>query len=380
MTGLGREADELGGLRVEVGGRSRLPRARAARSAPICGRAHLRQSGACVEKEHFAWNAWATVISIAKEGACDASRHSIKLQARLAAERRGSPFLLYRDGEDTQRIVDLDRAPERLTIGRSRSNGVVLEWDAEVSRVHVTLERLGGVDAGRRRALAQRHVPGRRAHSRPRPPQTATSSPSVGRTSVPRRGAQPDAAHRGVDHAPVPSDLGRPVASADRALPPLRRARVLRAGVEPADSPRGLALSLETVKSHIRALFDAFKVGEHRAAPEAGGARPARDREPRARHAARSVAERSGPLCVGRFRPRDAARPAAGESRHGAIAAVYVTMIVVVISFAPVPISMVCVPRSSAFRTTTQPCATDVPCRSGPVTPQNVVRGQLDPE
>src|SRR3954471_1854375 len=66
-----------------------------------------------------------------------------ELMQRNAAERRQRPFLLYRDDDGAQRIVDLDEVPERLTIGRSESNGVALEWDAEVSRVHASLERLG---------------------------------------------------------------------------------------------------------------------------------------------------------------------------------------------------------------------------------------------
>jgi hypothetical protein len=66
-----------------------------------------------------------------------------ELQARIAAERRGEAFLLYRDGDDAQVIVDLSAAPDRLSIGRRAANGVALGWDPEVSRVHATLERAG---------------------------------------------------------------------------------------------------------------------------------------------------------------------------------------------------------------------------------------------
>jgi hypothetical protein len=65
------------------------------------------------------------------------------LQERIAAERRGSPFLIYRDADDVQVIVDLEPLGERVTIGRRPSNGVVLDWDSEISRVHAALERLG---------------------------------------------------------------------------------------------------------------------------------------------------------------------------------------------------------------------------------------------
>jgi len=58
-----------------------------------------------------------------------------ELTARLAAERAGTPFLLYRDGDGRQTITELDRATP-MTIGRRPDNGVALSWDAEVSRVH----------------------------------------------------------------------------------------------------------------------------------------------------------------------------------------------------------------------------------------------------
>jgi pSer/pThr/pTyr-binding forkhead associated (FHA) protein len=65
------------------------------------------------------------------------------LQERIAAERRGTPFLVLRDAEDRQVIVDLEPLGDRLTIGRRPTNDVVVGWDTEVSRVHAALERLG---------------------------------------------------------------------------------------------------------------------------------------------------------------------------------------------------------------------------------------------
>ena len=65
------------------------------------------------------------------------------LKERIAAERRGTPFLVYRDADDLQVIVDLVPAGERVTIGRRPSNDVALDWDSEISRVHAALERIG---------------------------------------------------------------------------------------------------------------------------------------------------------------------------------------------------------------------------------------------
>ena len=67
-----------------------------------------------------------------------------ELRDRLAAERRGTPFLLYRDGDERQVIVELPEGRGRLTIGRSPRNDVALRWDGEVSRLHAELERVGG--------------------------------------------------------------------------------------------------------------------------------------------------------------------------------------------------------------------------------------------
>lgn len=58
--------------------------------------------------------------------------------ALLVAERHGAPFLAYRDSYGDLRIVPL--VDERVRIGRTAGNEVVLEGDAEVSRAHAVLE------------------------------------------------------------------------------------------------------------------------------------------------------------------------------------------------------------------------------------------------
>jgi pSer/pThr/pTyr-binding forkhead associated (FHA) protein len=66
-----------------------------------------------------------------------------ELRERILADRRGEPFLLYRDGQDRQVIVELPPGRERLVIGRAASSDVALRWDPEVSRVHAELQRVG---------------------------------------------------------------------------------------------------------------------------------------------------------------------------------------------------------------------------------------------
>jgi pSer/pThr/pTyr-binding forkhead associated (FHA) protein len=65
-----------------------------------------------------------------------------ELRERISAERGGEPFLLYRDGAGEQVIVPLG-AQDRITIGRRPANDIALDWDSEVSRVHAELERTG---------------------------------------------------------------------------------------------------------------------------------------------------------------------------------------------------------------------------------------------
>ena len=66
-----------------------------------------------------------------------------ELEARLAAERRGTPFLFYREESGRQVIVELDLPGARMTVGRRQDSDIALAWDAEVSRVHAQLEPLG---------------------------------------------------------------------------------------------------------------------------------------------------------------------------------------------------------------------------------------------
>ena len=186
-----------------------------------------------------------------------------ELKERIAAERRGRPFLLYRDGDDVQRIVDLGDAPERLAIGRSSSSGVALPWDAEVSRVHATLERVGDewtlVDDGRSHNGS--YIDGERVHGRTR--LRDGDAIGLGRTIV-------------VFRSPTGRESLRTATSQQRAAPAITDAqrRVLVALCRPYGAgayavpltnrqiAEELIIGVETVKTHMRALFDAFGLGD----------------------------------------------------------------------------------------------------------------------
>src|SRR4051794_1333017 len=68
---------------------------------------------------------------------------AVELQARLAAERAGTAFILFRDGDGVQRILDLSAIETAVGVGRSPDQQIALAWDPEVSRVHARLERVG---------------------------------------------------------------------------------------------------------------------------------------------------------------------------------------------------------------------------------------------
>jgi len=66
-----------------------------------------------------------------------------EMKARLEAERRGCPFLVYRDDAGHQVIFELPDGASRVAIGRRPENDVALCWDADVSRTHAQLEPMG---------------------------------------------------------------------------------------------------------------------------------------------------------------------------------------------------------------------------------------------
>ncbi len=63
--------------------------------------------------------------------------------ALLAAERAGEPFLAHRDLHGDLRLVPLSDT-ERVRIGRTSDNDVILAGDAEVSRAHAEMRSSGG--------------------------------------------------------------------------------------------------------------------------------------------------------------------------------------------------------------------------------------------
>lgn len=187
----------------------------------------------------------------------------LELAQRIDAERRGVPFVLHLDGDGRQRIVELGSAEASLSIGRRPSSDIPLPWDTEVSRLHAVLARVGDewtlVDEGLSRNGS--FVNGRRLRGqrRLRDGDAITigrtllvfltgDAGDVGTTATTQHLAPPEisAAQRRVLIALCGSSEGGAFAGP-------------RSNREIADA---LYLSVETVKSHLRALFDLFGVAD----------------------------------------------------------------------------------------------------------------------
>ncbi len=67
-----------------------------------------------------------------------------ELKAQIEAERGGRPFIVYRDGDGEQRILIVEEGSAEIWVGRGESADVRLEWDEEVSGLHAQIEVVRG--------------------------------------------------------------------------------------------------------------------------------------------------------------------------------------------------------------------------------------------
>ena len=188
-----------------------------------------------------------------------------ELTGLLDAVRRGQTFLTWRDGERAQQLLVLGQ--DRVTVGREDRSDVALMWDPEASRLHALLEYVGGswtvVDDGMSRNGT--FVNGARVRSRHR--LNDGDVIRFGSTDVLFR--DPSSATR--ETVPAASAGGH----AALAVTPAQRRVLLvlcRPLLEPADvagappsNPeiaKDLTVSVEAVRSHMKALFKLFGVPE----------------------------------------------------------------------------------------------------------------------
>lgn len=186
-----------------------------------------------------------------------------ELKARLEAERRGTPFVVLRDDRDRQHIVELTPERSPLTVGRQPASDIALTWDDQVSRAHAEIECIGDVwtlaDDGRSRNGS--FVNGERVHGRR--PLRPGDMVTIGRTTLAYVAPAPhgdDSTAPAARRSPPPISaaqrrvlvaLCRPLANGGFATPPSNR-----------ELAAALSLSVETVKFHLHALFEAFGLAD----------------------------------------------------------------------------------------------------------------------
>jgi len=188
-----------------------------------------------------------------------------ELRERLLVERRGEPFLVYRDDAGSQRIIQMAGERSRLSLGRSPENDVCLSWDGEVSRLHAEIARVGEhwlvVDDGVSRNgtfVAGERVLGRRRL------QDGDIVRLGGTAIVFRRpGGRATLTTRLSDQR----DIAASVTNAQRRVL-VALCRPFKGGASyatPATNPQiatELVLTVAAVKTHLRALFRAFGIDE----------------------------------------------------------------------------------------------------------------------
>jgi hypothetical protein len=187
-----------------------------------------------------------------------------ELKAQIEAEREGRPFLVFRDGSGEQAIQQL-AADAELWVGRGGSADVRLEWDAEVSTLHAQIEVVRDectlVDDGLSRNgsfVNEERVHGRR-HLRDgdalrfgqtvllyrRPGEDAPEATAVA-------GEVPAAATVSPAQRKVLIALCRPYKDGDSFATPATNQQIAEE----------LHLSIDAVKTHMRALFEKLGVGK----------------------------------------------------------------------------------------------------------------------
>lgn len=186
-----------------------------------------------------------------------------ELKDRLDAERRGDPFLVLRDPEGRQLIIELGDSPDTVAVGRTQRSGLQLD-DPEVSSLHAELERVGDhwviVDDGLSRNGT--FVNGERVSGRRR--LRDGDALRFGQTPVVFRA--PGAPAGGTVAAGDVPDAASVTATQRGILVAL--CRPYREGAEfatPAPNKEIAAevfLSVDAVKAHLRVLFEKFGVGD----------------------------------------------------------------------------------------------------------------------
>lgn len=175
------------------------------------------------------------------------------------------PLLRYADAEGCPAEFLLTGASPRLTVGRSPENDLALTWDAEVSRLHATLEWIGGAWTVTDDGLSRNgtYVNGERLTGRRR--LRAGDGIRVGGTLLAFREytARRDESTRVAADVPTLGSLTESQRAVLLALcRPFKHGGAYATPTTNQQIGAELFLSEDAVKTHLRALFTKFGVGD----------------------------------------------------------------------------------------------------------------------
>jgi pSer/pThr/pTyr-binding forkhead associated (FHA) protein len=187
----------------------------------------------------------------------------VEADSRVGVPQAPEPFLVFRDGTGAQVVRRLHADAATITLGRHASCEIALEWDEKVSRTHAVLQRLGNAWTVADEGLSRNgtYVNGERVSARTRLLDGDTVR--LGATVLTFR-EPPD---------PVPATVNDHIVLRPELTPAQRR--VLIALCRPykardafttpatnAEIAQELVVTIDAVKTQMRALFAAFDVGE----------------------------------------------------------------------------------------------------------------------
>ena len=188
-----------------------------------------------------------------------------ELKAQIEAERAGRPFLVYRDGEEEQVIATVEEGSEELWVGRAESANLRLAWDEEVSALHAQVEVVRDectlVDDGLSRNGS--YVNGERVHGRRHLRDGDVLR--FGRTELLYRRPGEGAAEATVIASEAPAAAS--ISPAQRKVlvalcRPYKDGGKFATPATNQEIAAELHLSVDAVKTHMRALFEKLEVGD----------------------------------------------------------------------------------------------------------------------